>query len=157
MGFPTSPDTPSAGAFSHLIPETNYVDLYCRFSTDGSTFDSSSLYVSSGQELNSGGAVNYGQAIGSPTTQFTLRNAAAVSSDANYGVCGTWELDGPNSAIYKRLRWKASYANNGVTAMQNNHGNGTYKSATAVVGMQWRFSGGDIASGTVRVYGVAKS
>lgn len=138
----------------NLIPATNTVDLYVRLSTDGgSSYDAGANYNNATFGFDHTGS---GLGGGTGQNQIAIRGTAEIHNNANYGVCGTMRLFGPGGSIYKRTSHQVSYFNSG-SRIALIIGNGVYLSATAVNALRLLFSSGNIASGTVRIYGVAKT
>jgi hypothetical protein len=80
-----------------------------------------------------------------------------VSNNSAYGVCGFARLYSPGSStLYKRVTGEIGY----YAATGHQQGivcSGAYLSATAVNAFRVLTTSGNIASGTIRVYGIAKS
>ena len=141
----------------NLVPATNAVDLRLEVSTDGgSTWDTTSGHYSwEALRSNTSGAVSSGSTsdIAICLSANTLDH---VQNDANNGgVHGSFRLIAPGSAIYKYLFGNVSlyYGSSWVTAFIG----GRYLQTAAVNALRFLFSSGNIASGTIRVYGIAKS
>ena len=142
--------------FLNLIPATNAVDLWVRLSTDnGSTFDSGNSYNITVSANDQATPFVAGQAIASPTAAFKLRDNGDISNNANYGVCGYMRLFSPLGALYKRINYRVSYLSTATTLFRLD-GDGVYKSATATDAIRFLMSSGNIASGIIRMYGIAK-
>lgn len=139
----------------NVLPATNNVTLEMLCSTNGgSTYDTSALYVASVLEFNSTGSATVGQAIGSPTTALWLTASGNVQTTSTYGVVGHLRLYSPGSANHKLLTGELLY---NATVLQRIVLGGEYQSTTAVNAIRFLFSSGNIASGTIRIYGVSKS
>lgn len=141
--------------FINILPATDNVYLIGRFSVNnGSSFI----------------ATNYvgGKAWGSPadnptgntsnTTGIDITgNSAGITVDnaATNGINGYFELDNPSSAsAYKSGRFFVSYDNDSGNYSYS-IGNGRYEGATtAVNALRFLFNSGNIASGTIKLYGV---
>jgi hypothetical protein len=142
--------------FENLIPATNGVDFWSRLSTNnGVSFDSSNLYVCTLSAYNQTGAAGGGQSLGAPTSALKFRNSAEISNTANYGVCGSLKLFHPLGSAYKRASYNFSYPVS--TTLNNITGSGVYQNTTAVDAIQFLFSSGNIASGTIHMYGLVNS
>lgn len=139
----------------NIIPATNNVSLKLNLSSNGgSSYDTSSNYYSAvGYILNSGTAG--GATTGNPTTSFILGDG--LSNSSSRGVQGTLHLLSPGStALDKPLFGHLQYTN------QANVVGATYSglltvAATAYNAAQFAMSSGNIASGTIRIYGLTKS
>ena len=140
----------------NVLPVTNTVDLVMEVSTDGgSTWDTTSGHYSwEAMRSNTSGSSSSGSTSASGIT-VSANTTDHVQNDANNGgVHGSFRLIAPGSAIYKYLFGNVSlyYGSAWVTAFIG----GRYLQTAAVNALRFLFSSGDIASGTIRVYGVAK-
>lgn len=144
--------------FVNVVPETDAVDLWMRMSTDGgSTYDSGSNYFFSGFGFNNTGSSVLGVGSAAKTTAIKFQNAANIDNSADYGVVGSGRLFSPgSSSLRKYFQYRVTYLDNTAAVLQNLDGTGIYDSATAVNAFQFLMSSGNIASGTIRVYGVGK-
>lgn len=136
-----------------IIPATNGVSLRLRMSTDGgSTYDSGTNYSYTRWGWVPAGASAAGD---EGATSIQMANGPA-SNSANYGISGRLSLISPGSAIYKPVTGLISYFDSSSRTSGENIV-GFYKSATAINAFRFLMSSGNIASGTIRVYGIAKS
>lgn len=142
----------------NVIPATNAVDLYMRVSTNGgSSYDSGNNYAISIFAWTNAASATAGEAPGSPVGQWVARKVTEISSNSNYGVCGRIVLYSPGSTShYKRIDARLGYLTNS-SAQASVESRGTYLSTTAVNAFRFLFSSGNIASGTIRVYGISNS
>jgi len=134
-----------------LIPATDDRDLYVRTSSnDGSSFDD--------------GATDYDwrlDRIGTSSTQSAASKiivADSVGSDANeYGFTGKIILYSPSDeTTYTTVSWNGLMVNNSAV-LETTSGGGRRLETANVNAIRLLFAGGDIESGTVRLYGVKKS
>lgn len=137
-----------------IIPATNAVDLLMRMSTDGgSTWDSSAIYSYVDYRWIAGGSAPGG---GTGQNAIRLNNPTDhISSSSSWGLNGSLTLYSPGGATYKRTVAEIAYYN----SAGNREGlstRGAYESATAVDAFQFLSTSGNIASGTIRVYGMTK-
>lgn len=134
----------------NLIPATSTAELYLQFNSDtmGNYGWAGSRFSPLGETLHSG--------AGSGLTQISLTASGSPSNSANYGVRGTFKLFDPASSIYKGINGDFSYLESTVPTIESVKMIGFYLTATAVTTMQFTESSGNIASGTIRVYGIAK-
>jgi hypothetical protein len=139
-----------------VVPASNNVAPELQFSTDGgSTYDTSGIYYSvrdyRGITVSDNGTTQYGG-----QGQIYLGGNDLGNTAANGGLSGVVHLFNPQSAVtYKRVIFDLAYGSyNGD--IYHSTGAGVYKSATAVNALRILFSSGNIASGTIRVYGLAK-
>lgn len=137
---------------SGLVAATNNVDLYMRVSTNGG-----SSYAAGGSDYHtavfawaSSGTAN----TGGTTDRIMVRNTGEMSNATTASVNGWVRLHVPHStALHKRVDGEFSYYTvNTVRAIIG----ATYLSTTAVNAFRFLFSSGNIASGSIRVYGIAK-
>jgi uncharacterized protein DUF5907 len=144
--------------YVNLLPATNAVDLWMRMSTNGgSSYDSGSNYVASIFDWNNTGTGVAGQGLASPTTAIKLASASNISNNSSFGVIGGLRLFSPtSSSLDKLVLYRIAYREQGGTTLQNVDGSGVYLSATAVNAVQFLASSGNLTSGTVRCYGIAK-
>ena len=143
--------------FINVLPATTNTELWMRVGTGaGPTYDSGSTYSFGNFRFSQAGSAVTGATPGSPTTQWDLSGSGGVSNSANYGLYGTVRLFDPQSAVYKKIRGEFGYLSNGNEPLASNI-SGMYLSTTALTAIRFLFSSGNIASGTIRVYGIAKS
>lgn len=136
----------------NLVPATNNVDLFVRFG-NGSA-DSSGSYSNVTYAASSGGAVATGAA---GTTAMKLRNSAEIDNNASGGVTGTMKLRYPGSTgTFRRADLEASYLN-GDPVLARTVCEYTGSAGSIVNFVSFLFSSGNISSGIVRCYGIAKS
>jgi len=139
----------------NIIPATNAVTLQIRMSTDGgSTYDSGSNYFSDAGLFYPSG-VTHGGSTSAATFGSITPSDTTTNSASNGGIVGRLKLYSPGSTTAYKLilletRQLASAAQWQVMA-----GGITYASTSAVTAFRFYMSSGNIASGTVRVYGVA--
>jgi hypothetical protein len=139
--------------FVNVIPATNATSLYMRMSTNGGTsYDAGANY-----SYNSLGSNRFGTGVtgvDSGGTQIQLTKSA-IDNTATAGVCGSIRLFSPSStALHKYVTGQLSILTGGVIETQQS--SGAYRSATAVNAFRFLFAAGNITSGIIRVYGVAK-
>lgn len=145
--------------FDALVPATNNDTLSLRTSSDGgSSFDSGAgSYVYTGSETYSG--IGSAAFVGSAgDTKIILHSTTTVSSTAsNGGISGVVQLRDPaQTSGYHHLQFSAAWFSesySGTIASVN--GAAARKSSSAINALRLYFAGGNITSGTVRVYGVA--
>jgi len=137
----------------NIIPATAGAVGWWRCGTGaGPSWDTSSIYSYIHYGWRAGAA---GQGGAATQAQLLLPNAA-ISTNANWGINGSLRLFSPQStAVYKRFRGQFHYLNNS-SQEEAQESAGTYGSTTAITGVRFLFSTGNVASGIIRVYGVAK-
>jgi hypothetical protein len=135
-----------------LVPATNGVSLYMRMSTDGgATYDSSGIY-----DYTVFGRHRLGSSLtGSSTSTYIQMNQSGLPNTSTKPFSGHVQLFSPGStALHKSMQGHAAY-HNGTCAEVSEYV-GQYLSTTAVNAFRFLMSAGNIASGTIRVYGIAK-
>lgn len=144
--------------FINVRPATNNVDLKFNLSTNGGvSYDTSNLYSSSIWVWNTSGTAVTGNAVSAPTSGWLVRNNAEISSASTDGVSGTARLFDPAStSSRKRMNGMFGYVTGTGTVMNATQAAYHYASTTAVNAFRAAFTAGNIASGTIRIYGVAK-
>lgn len=136
-----------------LRPATNSVSLWMRVSTDGgSTYDTTAIYSYADYRFISSGSAPGGAVT---QAQFQVTNGTdTVANTATAGVNGSLKLFNPlSTVVYKYLRGSLEYVS---TNLEGTIWVGGYASTTAINAFRFLFSSGNIALGTIRVYGVAK-
>ena len=138
----------------NLIPATDNVDFLLRVSTDGgSSYDSGANY---GRALRLDSA-SFNVVLGANsglTALIAVANVDTTTTQASLNL--SIRLFNPLSAAnYKAATVQGTFKNNDANYYAVT-GSGWYLSATAVNAFRCAFSSGNITSGTVRVYGVAK-
>ena len=138
------------------MPATNAADLYLLLSGDnGSSFSSSNYaYVTDTlTKHNHGDSVSRSSTSARGLAQIQLMNSAATNQGA--GISGPIYLFSPlNTSLQPSLRWSFIGNDNGVN-LKVLDGAGKEETSSARDAFQIKFSSGNIASGTVRVYGIA--
>lgn len=139
----------------NVLPASAGVNtLLGRFSTNGgSSYDSGTNYEYMTWYNSTG--VNQGSNSATSVTAFQLVGTSISST--TLGVSGQIDIPGPLSAsLNKAVLYHLSYFHSSLSAIINQEGAGRYTSNTAVNAFQFLFNSGNIASGTIRCYGIAK-
>ena len=142
--------------FVGIRPATDAVTLEMRMSTDGgSSYDSGANYGWSVWSWRAGAAIQTGTDTGA--TALRIGSNTISNSVSARVLNGTVKLYNPgSSSLYKEVNGNVSYYVS--TATYNGFVlRGAYLSTTAVNAFQFYCSSGNIASGSIRVYGVAKT
>jgi hypothetical protein len=138
----------------NIIAATTNVNLLMRMGTGGGpTWDAGTNYGFAGWRWAPAGSAFAGASSG--LTGIGLDASGGIKNDALIGIGGTWRLFDPQSALYKRVVGQSGYTDNGGTIIGATV-TGFYISTTAVTGIRFLMSSGNIAAGTIRAYGVAK-
>lgn len=142
-------------SFINLIPATGNVTLNWRMSTNGgSSYDSSAIYDEMEARMNPGANGVGGSSNG---TSIPLGRADNIATTSTGGLGGSMRLIDPgSSATHKRVFGQLLLLSNAGSWTHMDVG-GAYKSATAVNAFQFFMSSGNITSGSIRVYGIAKT
>ncbi len=137
-----------------LVPANTLRNLILQVSTNGgSSYDTGSNYSYAGYAYGPGGTGQYGNATGSSMPITGFQN---LSNNAQYPQNASLKLFNPlSTSQYKVVSgivsfWDSTPTN--ATQMVTC----SYKSTTAVNAFRILFDAGNITSGTVRVYGIAK-
>lgn len=144
--------------FDALVPATNNDTLSVRTSGDGgSSFDSGGTdYGYTGMQTYAGvGSASFVASTGD--TKVLLHSLTTVSSTAsNGGISGRIELLAPSQATgYHHMLFEAVWQTESFGGVLSHaQGGAARRSSTAVNALRLYFAGGNITSGTVRVYGV---
>lgn len=140
-----------------ILPTVNLANVLMRLSTNGgSTYDSAANYSWAGARQSVGGSAG-SQGFAS-TTSFGLDALGGVSSSTTAGTFGsTIHLQNPLGGTgYPRVIAQSGSWDNTANPDIWSILTGSYKSLTPVNAFRILASSGNLASGTVRCYGVAK-
>jgi hypothetical protein len=143
-----------------IVPATNGAVLLFRCSTNGgSTYDASAIYDwGELHTLWSGGATSLGADGAVAISLFSDGAGTGLSSTATSPMVGSFRLFDPAStASYKMILGSGFGVYSATDGRYQFSTTAQYRSLTAVNAFQFLFSSGNIASGTIRVYGLAKS
>ena len=142
----------------HILPSTDADNFWIRVSTNGgSSYDTGSNY---GWDLHGWRAAGPGILGQGSDTHIVLsyNNGVGMSNSSTQGgLCGFLRLFDPlSSSQYKQFRGAlAHYGNFGAYISEEIHAR--YLSTTALNAVRFMMGSGNIASGTIRMYGIAKS
>ncbi len=143
-----------------LLPATDAVHFYWFASTNGgSSYDTGANYGWAALRFVAAGGFGTGANTGASLISLDgMDGADSISSTASIGgLSGTWRIYNPLSAASNKLLRGSVIG--GAASFGSPFGLenwGTYFSTTAVNAFQIKASSGNIASGTVRCYGIAK-
>lgn len=138
---------------TNIVPATDGANLQVRFGTGGGpTWSSASTYhfamVFDNEDASSGffdetgfTYINIGNSMGS-----------ATGENANAKIM----LYNPSSSLYKTMNFETAHINSAADTIFYN-GVGGWKDTTAVTGIRFLFSTGNIASGEFRLFGLSAS
>lgn len=139
---------------SDIVPATDGAIPYIRISDDGGvTFENGASAYNYEQGQIASGSFTGATAT---TTQISLSPNSGVGNATSEGLSGRVYMETPATAARKTsFNWFLSL-NSGTGAIRSIWGNGQYQTAVATNGVQLLFSSGNIASGTVTLYGLRK-
>jgi hypothetical protein len=138
----------------NLVLATNNVDLDFRVSTDGgSTFSTTGYeYI-----FENNSTSNAGWTATASTSTSSILLAPGIDNTQSYGVSGEISFRGPLSASLKKsLDFRLTFVLQAVARRYMQIGAGFWGTTTAVNAFRLLASSGNITSGTVRCYGIAK-
>lgn len=139
----------------NIVPATNSALLYLRTSTDGgSTFESGASDYSWGKAVwaHSGGTGNYTTSGNSAADLIAVSNGISNTATTS-GVSATLRVHGPHLAAHTTMSWHGMfYAAGG--SWSDLRGSGARLSNADVDAIRFYFSSGNIASGTITMYGL---
>ena len=138
-----------------VTPATNSVNLGIRVGTGAGPSWASGVsdydYVS--WEYRVGGAATGGS--GGDSILLLIRNLQ--TSTSNLGLNGSFRLFNPqNSAQFVQISGKAIYVDAAGSFRIASDFAGAYRTLNILTGVRFLYSSGNIASGTIRVYGIPK-
>jgi hypothetical protein len=140
--------------FVNVLPATDNVTFHMRVSTDGgSSWLSTSIYQYANfiHKSSSSGA---GGSTG--TTSFNLLFNNVDADTAKPGVVGKLDLYAPGSSVNKFLKGQFAHYGENSGAFLGAMFAGWVATTSAINAVQFYFSSGNIASGVIRCYGIAK-
>jgi len=142
--------------FVSVVPATNATELQMQVSTNGgSSYDTGSNYAWAAFRNSAGGTAIAGS---NSDTSITLTgNGGPTNSTTTGGIVGSVKFFSPqNGVFFPRLNGIDGINDGGASPDITVTTTASYKSSTAVNAFRFRFSSGNVASGTVRCYGLAK-
>jgi hypothetical protein len=140
-----------------VLPATNATWLIAHAGTGGGpTYDTGANYSHTSYRYTSGAASGAAGAAGD-TSMWITNGTDTLSNDATWnGVSGFVKLYNPGSATYKKWVGEAAYRTSG-SVYESLVNSGVYQSTTAMTAIRFQMVSGNIASGTIRVYGMSKT
>jgi hypothetical protein len=138
-----------------LLPATDGVDLYVRFSTDGgATYDATGYNYAWSKVSDSGTATGGGS--GSANQIVIASSGAGVGNASTEGYCGTVELHKQTStALWCRITHSGYFIDAQATpAAHAMTGGGAREAAQDTDALRFLFSSGNITSGIWAAYGM---
>lgn len=139
--------------FINIIPQTSGANWQMRMSTDGGiSYDSGGNYGHAQYGFVSGAA---GATGGNSATQLVI--TPGVGNTSNWGFNGQLSLFDPGGSGFTFIMAQESFRSSVNSALEGETSAGVYAVTTAVNAFRFMFSSGNITSGTIRCYGIAKS
>ncbi len=139
----------------NIVPATDSVAFNMRFGTGGGpTYDTGANYGASHFTFRTGASGVGGADSGQTAIQLHFNNT--INNTAAYSVNGSLKLFGPASGAHTVIDGMVTARASGISPI-GTLVMGRYLSTTAVTALRFYFSSGNIASGTIRVYGIAKT
>ena len=147
-------------SFIDIHPATNSVMLMFNGSTDGSNYNvtkTTSVFRSYSNEANDTNAVGYeaGNDIAQGTGDQSIIEAIGNENDE----CGAGELwlFAPSSTS-KIKHWFSTFASyHGSNYITNQYTSGYFNTTSAITAVTFKFTGGNIDSGIIKLYGISKT
>jgi len=146
---------------ANIVPVTNQTTLWLLFSSNGgsSWINSGTPYSYAAQAFSTGGIGNGGNGAMNQL-QFHYSNSSGdnpSSTASNGGISAFYRLYNPlSTSMAKKLRGEGATGNGSVNSFGWQWQGTFITAATAVNAFQILMSSGNIASGSVRLYGFAK-
>jgi hypothetical protein len=138
--------------FVNVRPATNAAGILGRLSTDGGSTYASTSYYSPYHVVWSGG-----HTAGNDTTNGFRVSGPCSNTAANGGVSGTMRLYNPlSSVVHKQALLSTANVDTNVSVPVRWDVGAAYQSATACDAFRVIATSGNIADGTVRIYGIKK-
>ena len=144
----------------NLIPATNGVLPWIRFSTDGgASYDAGANYQWATSIQTPAGGTGF-TAVASATGASAIV-PSGTGNVANTAIGGGLRFsarlfDPLSAAAHKALIGEGTFRNSGDSNHYRTNFGGYYASATAINALRFLFSSGNITSGTIRIYGLKK-
>lgn len=138
----------------NIVPATNTQQLRMRMSTNaGVSYDSGNNYNWARWGFDSGG----GSTSGGSAVAFIQLGSQGVSNTASSGgAIGSLRLQPSTGSNQTGVIGDLSFYTTGASSFTKESIMGRYTPSTAVNAFQFFFASGNIASGTIRVYGLEK-
>lgn len=142
-----------------IRPATDDADLYCRLKVGGTPRSTASDYQYHVESERAGDTTRYTEtSLGD--TQLILTESQAnlgAGNTSGQGIDGLMDIIKPGTASYRKtLGWRLRYPNiSSQDRLMSNRGDGILVgSSAALSGIQWFFDSGNIADGSIHVYGI---
>lgn len=141
--------------FINLVPATNSIAFWMRMGTGAPvSYDTATNYGWAAFTYRAGASGQTGAEGGA--TKIQVGYNTDIDNTATSGITGSLRLFSPQStSVWKMVSGELAYRSGGNRVDCKTRG--SYESTTAITGVQFLMSSGNITSGTIRVYGVSKS
>lgn len=139
--------------FINIVPVTDAALFWMRVSTDGgATYDANTLYSWESIVWRAAAAGSLG-ATG--ITKWAIAADLSNTNNSAWGITGNIHLISPlSTSVYTRFFGQIATKETTIPSRIGAQIQGSWESLTAVNAFQFLFSTGNIASGTIRVYGL---
>ncbi len=141
--------------FVHMLPSVDSTGIQLQFSHDGSTYDATNNYAYADAFWQSNSStVGYSPNTGANHINIAGPDLSNVA--ANGGLSGNARIYDPLDAVAQKFIFGHAFTANTGTNWYANYFNGRLSVTTGLTGFRIYPTSGNIVSGTVRVYGLAK-
>ena len=138
-----------------IVPATDAANLELLFSTNGGSSYATSGYSTLFLYFYPGNTANYGLPTGGTASTTAVLLDQTSSTASNGGASGSLRIFGVNGSSNKMLRGQSVHYQSSTSTFVSLDIAGTYNSSSVVNAFQLKFDSGNIASGTVRCYGIS--
>jgi hypothetical protein len=140
--------------FVNIVPASSGAKLQMLVSTDGATYQASN-YSNTGSRTNGTGV---GVEAGTAAASLSVTSATTgIATTAGTSVNGYLDLYAPGGANFKYILGNTNFVASADGTRILFSFTGAWEQTTAVTALRFLFSAGNITSGVIRIYGVAKS
>jgi len=146
--------------FINLHPATNNIKFQYNFTTDGTNFNVSkttTFFLAYHAEDGSASTLSY-------DTNSDLANGTGyqffgndVGNDNDQGISGTMFLFSPSNTTFAKHFMTVTSVANQADLMVNVYTGGYCNTTSAITGVDFKSSSGNIDSGVIKMYGLSKS
>ena len=141
--------------FTDLVPATNTVQMKMEFQVGGSFITSGGTYRWVRQAGVHDSDTQY-QRRSDGSNDDMIELSYELSNVANEGMSGHMFMHSPAATKFTKVEFNLS-AFTGSNKFRPSHGGGALMNAGAVTGVQWSMTSGNMATGTIRMYGITNS
>lgn len=142
--------------YSVIPATTTGVEFRVQVGTGASpTWQTASGYYCATQWFNNGTTLGQNQANG---TRFNLSDFSNTSNEpGSTGIAGQFNIDDLAAAAVHNVWWESAYMSPSTGNRGRLIGGGVWNSATAITGLRFSFSSGNISSGRISLFGYRMS